>query len=197
MWFGGLTAGYFVDIGAYDGVRYSNTLRLEQAGWKGLAIEPNPVMFEQLRRNRRCECLMACVGADNGAVAFQVVTGYADMLSGVVAYYDPRHEARIARELTEHGGTRRIIDVPSRRLQDLLEERGITRVDFLKIDTEGAELPILRSLDFLSVDIRVVAVENNYSDPAIPRLMKARGYKIHSVVGDEIYVKVKALRRER
>lgn len=44
--------GYFVDMGAFDGVHYSNTLKLEEAGWKGLCIEANPKNFELLIWNR-------------------------------------------------------------------------------------------------------------------------------------------------
>ena len=35
--------GFFIDIGAHDGVTISNTLFFEkQNDWKGICIEPNP-----------------------------------------------------------------------------------------------------------------------------------------------------------
>lgn len=46
--------GYFVDMGAFDGELFSNTLRLEENGWWGLCIEPNPINFELLKQNRKC-----------------------------------------------------------------------------------------------------------------------------------------------
>ena len=48
------STGRFVEIGALDGVRLSNTLMLERCfGWTGLLIEGSPVNFAELRRNRR------------------------------------------------------------------------------------------------------------------------------------------------
>ena len=40
--------GRFLDIGAYDGMRMSNTRALAELGWEGLCIEPNPVLFAKL-----------------------------------------------------------------------------------------------------------------------------------------------------
>jgi len=50
--FVGQDSGFFVDIGANDGVTFSNTYALERKGWRGLCVEPHPDVFEQLRRNR-------------------------------------------------------------------------------------------------------------------------------------------------
>ena len=33
-------SGYFIEVGAYDGVTLSNTYFLEQMGWCGLLVEP-------------------------------------------------------------------------------------------------------------------------------------------------------------
>lgn len=58
--------GYFVDMGAFDGVHFSNTLKLEEAGWEGLCIEPNPTNFALLKQNRRCELLNMAVATYKG-----------------------------------------------------------------------------------------------------------------------------------
>lgn len=48
--------GFFVDIGAHDGIESSNTYALEKHGWTGICVEPNPVSFAALRNNRSCDC---------------------------------------------------------------------------------------------------------------------------------------------
>lgn len=58
--------GYFVDWGAYDGVHYSNTLKLEEAGWDGLCIEANPKNFELLKQNRKCKLLNQAIATYRG-----------------------------------------------------------------------------------------------------------------------------------
>jgi len=42
------TKGHFLDIGAYDGKTFSNTLRLAEMGWSGVCIEPSPTVFPAL-----------------------------------------------------------------------------------------------------------------------------------------------------
>jgi hypothetical protein len=44
--FPGLRTGYFVDVGAGDGVRDSNTKALEDVGWRGLCIDPFPTNMD-------------------------------------------------------------------------------------------------------------------------------------------------------
>jgi FkbM family methyltransferase len=45
--------GRFLDVGAYDGVVFSNTRGLVEAGWGGVCVEPNPLIHECLYRNTR------------------------------------------------------------------------------------------------------------------------------------------------
>ena len=69
--------------------------------------------------------------------------------------------ARVEREGPPFGGHATIIDVPVRRLTDILAEHKIDEVHYLTIDTEGAEQTILASLDYTRVFVHVVDVECN------------------------------------
>ena len=61
----GKQAGVFVDVGAHDGVRFSNTLFLErQLNWTGLAIEPLVDVYERLVSNRTCATIRGLYCAD-------------------------------------------------------------------------------------------------------------------------------------
>src|SRR5262245_35267462 len=60
--FGRKKNGFFVDIGATDGIDINNTYMLEKRhGWTGICIEPDPEFFRALRRNRSCICVNACL----------------------------------------------------------------------------------------------------------------------------------------
>ena len=67
MFFTGRRGGTFVEMGALDGLEYSNTFAFEQAlDWNGVLIEANPAACAQLFVNRpkaRCIC-----GGGGGAV---------------------------------------------------------------------------------------------------------------------------------
>lgn len=186
--------GVFVDIGAYDGVTFSNTLMLErERGWTGICIEPLPDIFAELQKNRRCICVQACIGnREERQVEFLAVQSEAArtrMLSGVLSEYDPRHLARVDDELNEFGGSKRMIRVPMRHLHGLLHEHRIGNVNYLSIDTEGSELLILRSTILSAIGNPCITVENNYNDPAIDAVLRSQGYRLHtSIEWDQFHV---------
>lgn len=57
-----IAKGFFVDVGAHDGVESSNTYALELCGWKGMCIEPNPESYKNLTLNRKCLAWNAAAG---------------------------------------------------------------------------------------------------------------------------------------
>ena len=187
---GDLRGGVFVDIGAHDGVSFSNTAFFErELGWRGLCVEPIPDVFAELQKNRTATCVRACVAGTPGTREFLRVTGYAEMLSGMTDAYDARHLERIKEEVAREGGSMETIAVPCVRLDALLREHGIEKVDLLSIDVEGAELEVLSSFDQRRLRPSVVCIENNYRDRAIWKAMKRAGYRPYTRIRqDEMYV---------
>lgn len=187
--FHGKTGGFFVDIGANDGLKFSNSHFFEtRLDWKGIAIEPLPSAFKRLKENRRCRCVQCCVGNSEREVEFLAIEGHSEMLSGVVEKYERAHLDRIRKSTEKHGDTATTIRVPSRQLSDILGGGNNSSVDFLSLDTEGGELEILKSIDFSRIRVTAISVENNYDDPEIFKLLKSKGYRLKAIVGDEIYV---------
>jgi FkbM family methyltransferase len=182
--------GYFVDVGAYDGVTFSNSLFFERhLGWSGICIEPLPAAFAQLRSSRAAVCLNCAVAEREGTGEFVDVDmpNFGKMYSGLRREYDPRHVDILRR----HAVGSRLIQVPMRRLPDVLDENGVRKVDYMSIDTEGGELKILKTLDLNLYDIRVISVENNYSSPAIRYYLTSSGYRLVNVFSgfDDLYAK--------
>jgi FkbM family methyltransferase len=195
MYFKNKKNGVFIDIGAHDGMSLSNTWFFEkELGWRGICFEPLPTVFKQLVENRNCICINECVSADTvGTLLFREVTGYSQMLSGVETNYDPRHVARIEREITQMGGSSKLIEVSSCLLNSELEKYNFYRIDFLSLDIEGGELSILRSIDFDKFYICAITVENNYGTPEIRTFLESKGFLFITVLGDtdEIYINKK------
>ena len=51
----GKTNGFFIELGACDGLYLSNTLYFEkEKNWNGICIEPNSSYFSRLCKNRKC-----------------------------------------------------------------------------------------------------------------------------------------------
>jgi FkbM family methyltransferase len=188
--FRGLRHGIFVDVGAHDGETFSNTVAFErQRAWHGLCIEPNPAVFERLRRSRTAECLRCCIATTPGEVEFLQIAGGSEMLSGMLAAYAAEHRRRIAEECAQNGSTMTTILVPALPLARILAERAIDEVHVLSIDTEGGESAVLRSIDFARVMIHAITVEDNYGDRALPQLLAAQGFApLIRLAVDTIYV---------
>lgn len=182
--------GVFVDVGAYDGEKFSNSKFFEESlGWSGLCVEPLPSAFALLSARRGARCVRCAVSDYEGEGDFLDVDVVVDdkMLSGLVDNYDQRHLARIGRVRKDQ----RHLRTPVRKLTSLFEEHHLAEVDYCSIDTEGSELKILQAFDFDRFPVKVFSVENNYADARIPDLMAARGYeRVHVFEGfDELYAR--------
>ena len=189
--FHGYRRGVFVEVGAWDGVDLSNTVFFErERGWTGLAIEPLPDRYQQLVANRTCKTLNVAISDTEGEAEFLALSGPTSMLSGLVSSYDPRHVNRINKEAAELGAEKTVLRVPTRRLDSIFREHGLTRIHYLSIDVEGAEFECLRSIDFNAVYIDVIGFERNYSDavPPILEFLKAQGYAQLPVSGEDCFM---------
>lgn len=184
--------GFYIEVGAHDGVTYSNTLLFEKKGWRGLLFEPIPEVYNRLVKNRKGEAINACAYDRNGTVDFILNKGYSEMLSGVRECYDERHYNRLAREQLKQGGDSDLILSRCVTLTDELSKRGVNHVDFISIDVEGGELKVLQGLDFKKIDVSVILIEDNYPDKFKPihSLLEENGYILDGQIGiDKIYVK--------
>lgn len=142
--FKNLQGGVFVDIGAHNGITFSNTYFFEkERGWKGICIEPIPARFAELKACRDCLCIEGCISDINGISQLLMVSSNrvdTEMLSGLLHKYEPKHLERVKREVSIYGNTYETIDVQCYILNDLLEQNGIIHVNYLSIDTEGGNL---------------------------------------------------------
>jgi FkbM family methyltransferase len=182
------TGGYFVEFGATNGVRLSNTYLLEKKfGWKGILAEPGKVWHGELRANRRCHLDTRCVwSSSGGTVEFNET--YERELSTISSYSDSDYHA-VARE------SGRLYSVKTVSLTDLLETYGApNEIDYLSVDTEGSEYEILENFDFDRYSFRVASVEHNFT-PArqeIFELLSNHGYlRVHQEISqfDDWYVR--------
>lgn len=184
--------GFFIDIGAHDGISCSNTLFFEKnRNWKGICIEPGPNEFKKLSENRKSININCCVSDYDGESEFTYIEGYSNMLSGLSENYNSSHESRIRNELQIYGGKINKIQVPVFRLQSILDENGVTDIDYCSIDTEGTEFNIIKSIDFNKTKIKVFSIENNYGDVSIKNYLESVGYILHcKLQWDDIFIKL-------
>jgi FkbM family methyltransferase len=189
--FKGKRKGFFLDIGAHDGLDKSNSFFFEKfLDWNGICVEPIPEVFERLNKNRKSININAGLSDKNGSSVFWKIEGYSEMLSGLEENYNEQHKQRIKREIEQHGGVLTEIQVDILDINTLLKNNNIDHVDYCTIDVEGSEEKILSVLDSKQFDITVFTIENNYQDKSLRDLMKQKGYKLHSKIDfDDVFVK--------
>lgn len=190
--FQGYKRGLFVEIGAWDGICFSNTFFFEkERKWKGINIEPLPDKYEQLVKNRpNAINLNVAVNDVEGETEFLAISGNTGMLSGIKANYDRRHLQRIEKETTELHTKATTIRVQTRRLDSIFRQHNIQRVHYLSIDAEGSEMNIIRSIDFDFTYIDVIGFENNYIETSkhILEFLETKGYKKLSIQSYDIFM---------
>jgi FkbM family methyltransferase len=134
--FRGRRGGVFVDIGAYDGEKFSNSLFFERSmGWRGLCVEPLPAAYARLVAARHSINEQVCIADFEGEADFIDADAGADerMLSGLADRFDPRHLERLQRA----NAVQSVRKVPVTRLETLLERHGLYQIDYCSIDTGG------------------------------------------------------------
>lgn len=184
------THGCFVEIGAHDGISFSNTYFFEKyLNWTGVCIEPNPDIFFKLKNNRKCICEQVCISNKTESNTFLKCTGYiTEMYSGLVKNYDPRHLKRINDEISIYGGNKETILIDCISINTLFKKYNIQNIDLLSIDIEGGEEHIIKDIDFNKIKIKVVLIEDNFNENKVKDFLICKGYKFITRIGkDDIY----------
>ena len=177
--------GYFVEIGASDGVALSNTYLLEKEyNWKGICVEPLPNEFAKLKQNRSAICSdRAIFNTSNRVLKFVIKD--CSLCSGISETLD--ESVKIDNVVYKRGpndDVRSVIDVTSITLNDLLISSNAPHfIDYLSLDTEGSELEVLKSVDLNTYTFGIIDVEHNYVEPRrtqIRELLESNNYMFHS-----------------
>jgi FkbM family methyltransferase len=188
-YFNNKTDGFFVDIGAADGIHLSNSKFFEEIGWKGICIEPNPKAFEELIKVRTNKCVKKAVSNKKEIAKFFQITDGPEQLSGLVEEFNEPAIQRINNDLQQYPESFDYIEVECDLFENIVDQ---TKIDFLSLDTEGNELKILQSIDFNKFDIEVITVENNDYDDKFMKFLIPKGYRFINRLGcDELYIKNK------
>lgn len=185
--------GFFLDLGASNGIQSSNTRLLEVSfGWKGICIEPNDTFFAELTTNRNCYCLNYCVYDKEGYVDF---LEDANDAGGIMEKYHPSRlqQAKEDYDVPKHmDGKPRTVRKMARTVRQVLKECSAPQtIDYWSLDTEGSELAILKSFPSDEYSFRVLTVEHNRFPirEEIKKFLEYRGYRrIKELDVDDCYI---------
>jgi len=166
--------GFFIEIGANDGINLSNTYLLEKEyNWKGICCEPLPHIFDQLVMNRpNSICYREAVYNKSGLSLIFNIAHHSELLSGIAEHIDAHKNTVDSNKTT--------IQVETISLLDVLDKANAPKfIEYMSIDTEGSELEILRNFDFDKYTFGLIDVEHNYIEDKraeIKNLLISKGY---------------------
>ncbi len=197
---------FFVQVGSNDGKRGDPLFEHTKAdGWRGIAIEPVPHLFERLQKNHRgsegIECLNLAIAPDGNRLKFYTVPediealvgrklpNWADQLSSFKRENLEKHlDGILIPHIIE-------LDVQCATLGELIGERGLTCIDVLHIDAEGFDFEVFQTFPFPRFTPKIIIIEHKHMVQENLRLLlselKRHGYRNHLLSQDLLAVRRK------
>lgn len=182
----------FIEVGAFDGVHYSNVRRLQESyGWSGLSIEPVEKNYDKLCKSyaeKPVTCVRCAVGKSDG-VAELNISSYPhlpDWGSDVATL----SESETTRWQQLYGAIWHKEQVQVKTLTTILKEYNISSFDFLSVDAEGHDLDVLMGLDFSLYKPQMILVEYNRDRQGIFDLLTGNGYRLYHDNGQDLFMEL-------
>ncbi len=179
--------GFFIELGAMDGITFSNTLFFErELNWNGILIEPTS-QYEKLIQNRpNCYNFNFAISEYEGNVEF---VGN-NALGGIKSTMSEGHF--LGWKLNEESS----YIVNSTKMSNILSEvnklRKINKVDLFSVDVEGGELEVLKTYDW-SIPTYLVLIEMSkfdlLKDDHCRQILKKNNFTFDTTIGcNELWV---------
>jgi len=175
--------GYYVEIGANDGIVQSNTLYFEKKlNWSGLLIEPIKHNFEKLRINRSSRNSFeesACVSFTHLDKDVNMI--YSNLMSTVLnpknEISDPNFHAKIGEKFLNKESIYQL-QVPATPLNNILKKHHTPkRIDFFSLDVEGFEYEVLNGIDHVEYRFNYILVESRNINK-MQKFLSSNSYKM-------------------
>jgi FkbM family methyltransferase len=170
--FAGEGPGFFVEVGANHPTDGSQSWHLEQAGWTGILVEPQPSLAALLAAVRKAKVFAAaCSSPENAGRSLPL-------------HVDGARSALDRDRMAPGAQAAQVITVPARTLDSILNEADApSPVDLLSIDVEGHEIEVLRGFDFWRWRPRLVMLEDHVKNLKTHRHLRSAGYRLIRRIG--------------
>jgi FkbM family methyltransferase len=142
--------GTFLELGACDGLIYSNTAFFEKyLGFSGVLIEPVKEFYDKLIKNRPNNiCYNNAISSNKSDVDILVNGAVSGIKQHMTKdFIDGWHSKSDIRK------------VKTKTLSSIFQEKDIKFIDFFSLDVEGGELDVLNAIDWDNISIYLICIE--------------------------------------
>ena len=181
QWFNGLCGGRYLEMGAANGVVFSNTYALHHVlQWKGLLIEMSPVHYRELVNNRPDDITVNAAVCDEPRTLHYWFNAEKRFIGGVWEFTSPAFRGRYWQGVKLEDTTPVECAPMNQILDEKYRDEDYHYFDFYSLDVEGAELMVLQSIDFSKTGFGIIVLEadntNERRNLAIRTFLESRGY---------------------
>ena len=139
--------GKYVDIGCFHPIKYNNTLLLYEKGWTGINIDLNQTSIDLFNIVRKDDLnILACLSDKEE----ETVVYFDNKFSALNSIYKNNLNKFNIRDFKK-------IKVKTKIFSNLVKDN----FDFLNIDCEGNDYKILRSIDLIKYNPKLICIEVN------------------------------------
>lgn len=163
----GTEPGTFIEAGANDGLKQSNTYYLEsRCDWTGLLVEPVPRLASRCQRNRPRSVVVNAALVPPASAGKQITLIDVDLMTVVEGAQGTAvaEQSHIEKAEEVQGISRSQVSVIGRTLSQLIDEANLREITLLSLDVEGFELEALRGLQLSRHAPQWILVETSKPD---------------------------------
>ena len=158
-YFGDITNGFVLDVGAHDGYKWSNSYPLINAGWNGMLIEPHPGYAEMVRtlyKDRSVDDVIVVEKAISNYVGEGTLHDAGSLTTLKPEMLDAYEEISWARGHNKNTTFKIKVD----KLDEVLRENNVKpNFEVFTLDCEGSEEEVLEFFDLKYWKPKMVIVE--------------------------------------
>ncbi len=167
----------YLDLGAHHSSIMSNTVFFYKKGARGVLVEADPFLFEELKRNRRKDL---CLNIGVGVTGEKEADFY--ILDAKALNTFSKEEVEKCRAYTK---VEKIIKMPLLSINEIIEKHCLKTPDFISIDIEGLDFEVIKGLNFDKYRPKVFCVETienstEHKNKEIDQFMLDKGYMVYA-----------------
>ena len=145
--------GTYLDIGCFHPTKFNNTNKMYQAGWTGINIDLNPFTID-LFKFARPRDINICAALSNKKKKTKLfyhhdLSSQNTLSQNHVKWMEGHFKLK----------NLSVKNIKTQKLEDILNNHSIKKIDFLNIDIEGIEYEVISSINLNKFEVQVICIE--------------------------------------